>query len=93
MLLTSVRSAVLDELVLELNRQLQVPVRRVSPGDDPLPGDIVILAGDDAVRAWRGEQTSVAIWSRRETIDENLDRLSSAVYTEPPLLRQLSLAE
>jgi len=92
-LLSGVRSAVLDELVSVLSEHVDVPVRRALPEERPGPSDVVILAGDEAISAWNGQQRSIAIWSRREVIEARLGHISSALYTEPPLGRQLALAQ
>lgn len=92
-LLSSVRSAVLDELAAELSGHIEVPVRRASPGEALTATDVVVLAGDEAIESWRGPQKSIAIWSRREVIEGRLNHIGSALYTEPPLRRQLGLAQ
>lgn len=54
--------------------------------------DVVILAGERAVRVWKGTQPSIAIWVSRNVVEEHRDHLSSAIYSEPPVSRQLALA-
>lgn len=102
-ILAEQRSAVLDKLAKNLSDKIPGRVvhrvfsdlaqagsnNHVKLNDD----DVVILAGEAAVRQWRGSQTSIAIWVGRTVIEEQVGKISSAIYSEPPLTRQLALAK
>lgn len=88
------RSSVLDDLAKNLTqRTSQTVVNFTLDHVSSLkPNDIVILAGEEAVSQWRGKQPSIAIWVNREVIEDHRQYLTSAIYSEPPVLRQLALA-
>jgi len=92
-LLSDARSPALIQLANSLSERLEQPVRQIQNAQEASPEDIVILAGEDAITDWRGTQPSIGIWARRSAIDASLTRISSAIYSEPPLARQLKLAQ
>ncbi len=90
--LSEAHSPALQQLVVRLSDALAKPVSLRQEASELSADDIVILAGDGAVTGWRGKQHSIAVWARREAILANVDRLSSGIFSEPPLQRQLDLA-
>ncbi|MEQ3692263.1 MAG: hypothetical protein ABNH16_16160 [Thalassolituus sp.] len=93
-ILAEQRSPVLDKLAKNLTELIAKDVSHhtLEYAKNLKSTDIVILAGDKAVSQWRGSQPSIAIWVGRTVIDENHAHLSSAIYSEPPVVRQLALA-
>lgn len=60
--------------------------------------DLVVLAGPGALARWedvarRPAVPAVAVFSSRQDIEASQIRLASAVYLEPPIARQIALAE
>lgn len=85
---TKIADRVVHKVFADLNKVGDAESAKAVLSDD----DIVILAGEAAVRQWQGSQTSIAIWAGRTVIEERAGNISSAIYSEPPLTRQLALA-
>ncbi len=71
---------------------------RVALADEPLNAaktDAVILVGPQALVQWQGAENipAIAVFVSREVVRQSNAGLTSAVYLEPPLLRQLELAK
>lgn len=90
--LSEVHSPALQQLVIKLSDALTEPVLYRQNAANLSSDDVVILVGDATVRKWQGSQSSIAIWTSREAILANTQRLSTAIFSEPPLQRQLDLA-
>lgn len=88
------RSSVLDSLAKNLAAQLsqEVSHHTLEYREHLSKDDVVILAGEQAVRTWQGSQSSIAIWVSRTVVEEYRNNISSAIYSEPPVARQLALA-
>lgn len=71
---------------------LDVDIRLVHEDLTDAPYKAVILVGSKALASWRGKQPAVAVFVSRNAVESHRQKLSSAVYIEPPLSRQLSLA-
>lgn len=91
LLLSENHSPALLALTEGVAAALGKPVRQVHSQSQIKEKDLVIIAGDGMVRSWNGHQKSIAVWSRREAIEANRGNIQSAVFSEPPLQRQLDL--
>lgn len=91
LLLSENHSPALLALTEGLSAALGKPVRQVHAEHQVKEDDLVVLAGDAAVRNWSGKQKNIAVWTKREAIEANESRIQSAVFSEPPLQRQLDL--
>ncbi len=92
LLLSENHSPALLALAEGVSNALGTPVRQVHSEELVGEDDLVILAGDATVKNWRGKQKSVVVWTRREAIEANISKIQSAIYSEPPVQRQLDLA-
>ena len=91
---------VVDELAKQVGQELKLTtaVKIVSEAD----GDVVVkkdtktlvVVGPQALSMWKPSQIpSVAIFVRRAQVTNSLEHLHSALYLEPPVRRQVALAQ
>lgn len=100
-LVTDRQVSSVQELEQHLEDRLQADCDVILTGDGFAAGqryDLVLLVGPGALGQWpdvkaRPAAPVIAVFSSKQDIEQSKVHLDSAVYLEPPLARQIALAE
>lgn len=81
------------QLARLLSEQLEqdVDVRLISDDLSAASYKAVVLAGPKAVSGWQGKPPAVAVFASQKIVQQHKDKLASAIFIEPPLVRQVRL--